>query len=419
MENHILQNKDNNISQSINMDNNNNNQINESEKKKILQSIINRSLKCSNQTIQKTGGFIESIVSQNKERLKELCSYGLPDDLPILRSLIWKINFDYLPINSEEWSNVLKTQRNLYEYYKEQFSIRLKEEIKLLENFNEKSLEEKKKLEKKTNKILLEEIKKDMNRTHTQLSFFFQPTDSHSILSPEKIKTMMENRRNCTMKDINDTYNNNNIETNADVVSRILFIYAKFSPDINYVQGMNEIIAPIYYCYSFDKIYIENECNIEADTFWSFYNLMNKIKSVFIREDDRCDKGVFGKSNKLKELVKIVDKDIYAHFLKHKLDYSLFAFRWFILFFSQDFLMIDILRLWDYLFCEDNKFKNTYYISLAIMLMKKDRILIYDLPAILEELQRLDGIDVEMLILNAKRIEEKFGEKCNKIILNA
>ena len=70
MENHILQNKDNNISQSINMDNNNNNQINESEKKKILQSIINRSLKCSNQTIQKTGGFIESIVSQNKERLK-------------------------------------------------------------------------------------------------------------------------------------------------------------------------------------------------------------------------------------------------------------------------------------------------------------------------------------------------------------
>ena len=257
-----------------------------------------------------------------------------------------------------------------------------------------------------------------MNRTHTQLSFFFQPTDSHSILSPEKIKTMMENRRNCTMKDINDTYNNNNIETNADVVSRILFIYAKFSPDINYVQGMNEIIAPIYYCYSFDKIYIENECNIEADTFWSFYNLMNKIKSVFIREDDRCDKGVFGKSNKLKELVKIVDKDIYAHFLKHKLDYSLFAFRWFILFFSQDFLMIDILRLWDFLFCEENKFKNTFYISLAIMLMKKDSLLDSDLPAMIEELQRLDVIDVEMLIINAKRIKERFGEECEEILKN-
>ena len=383
MEKNNLQNKDNNIEY------NSNNNSNNSSKKTILNSIINRSLKCSNQTIEITGNIIQSIIAKDKNKLIELCSNGLPDDLPMLRSLIWKINFDYLPINSEEWSNVLQTQRKLYEFYKEQFLIRLNEEFKLLENFNNKTSKEKKELEEKTNKVLLEEIKKDVNRTHSQLSFFFQPTNNENQLSQETIKRMMENRRNCTMKDINDTYNNNNIETNADVVSRILFIYAKFSPDINYVQGMNEIIAPIYYCYSFDKIYIENECNIEADTFWSFYNLMNKIKSVFIREDDRCDKGVFGKSNKLKELVKIVDKDIYAHFLKHKLDYSLFAFRWFILFFSQDFLMIDILRLWDYLFCEDNKFKNTYYISLAIMLMKKDSILIYDLPAILEELQRL------------------------------
>ena len=56
----------------------------------------------------------------------------------MLRSLIWKINFDYLPINSEEWSNVLQTQRKLYEFYKEQFLIRLNKEFKLLENFNNK-----------------------------------------------------------------------------------------------------------------------------------------------------------------------------------------------------------------------------------------------------------------------------------------
>ena len=34
----------------------------------------------------------------------------------------------------------------------------------------------------------------------------------------------------------------------------------------------------------------------------------------------------------------------------------------------------------------------------------------------MEELQRLDIIDVEMLIINAKRIKEKFGEKCEKIL---
>jgi hypothetical protein len=410
MEKNNLQNKDNNIEY------NSNNNPNNSSKKTILNSIINRSLKCSNQTIEITGNIIQSIIAKDKNKLIELCSNGLPDDLPMLRSLIWKINFDYLPINSEEWSNVLQTQRKLYEFYKEQFLIRLNEEFKLLENFNNKTSKEKKELEEKTNKVLLEEIKKDVNRTHSQLSFFFQPTNNENQLSQETIKRMMENRRNCTMKDINDTYNKNVIETHADVVSRILFIYAKFSPDIKYVQGMNEIISPIYYCYSFDKLYIENDCNIEADTFWSFYNLMDKIKSVFIREEDGSDKGILGKSKRLKELLKIIDIDIYNHFIKYKLDFSLFSLRWFILFFSQDFLMIDILRLWDFLFCEENKFINTFYTCLAIILMKKDSILNSDLPAMMEELQRLDIIDVEMLIINAKRIKEKFGEKCEKIL---
>jgi len=410
MEKNNLQNKDNNIEY------NSNNNPNNSSKKTILNSIINRSLKCSNQTIEITGNIIQSIIAKDKNKLIELCSNGLPDDLPMLRSLIWKINFDYLPINSEEWSNVLQTQRKLYEFYKEQFLIRLNEEFKLLENFNNKTSKEKKELEEKTNKVLLEEIKKDVNRTHSQLSFFFQPTNNENQLSQETIKRMMENRRNCTMKDINDTYNKNVIETHADVVSRILFIYAKFSPDIKYVQGMNEIISPIYYCYSFDKLYIENDCNIEADTFWSFYNLMDKIKYVFIREEDGSDKGILGKSKRLKELLKIIDIDIYNHFIKYKLDFSLFSLRWFILFFSQDFLMIDILRLWDFLFCEENKFINTFYTCLAIILMKKDSILNSDLPAMMEELQRLDIIDVEMLIINAKRIKEKFGEKCEKIL---
>jgi hypothetical protein len=32
-----------------------------------------------------------------------------------------------------------------------------------------------------------------------------------------------------------------------EALERILFIYAKLNPAIGYVQGMNELIAPIYY----------------------------------------------------------------------------------------------------------------------------------------------------------------------------
>lgn len=32
-----------------------------------------------------------------------------------------------------------------------------------------------------------------------------------------------------------------------DYISRILYVYAKLNPKIQYVQGMNEILAPIFY----------------------------------------------------------------------------------------------------------------------------------------------------------------------------
>ncbi len=39
------------------------------------------------------------------------------------------------------------------------------------------------------------------------------------------------------------------IETHADVLARVLFIYAKLNPGIKYVQGMNEVLAVLYYCF--------------------------------------------------------------------------------------------------------------------------------------------------------------------------
>lgn len=32
-----------------------------------------------------------------------------------------------------------------------------------------------------------------------------------------------------------------------EAIERLLFIYAKLNPAIGYVQGMNELIAPVYY----------------------------------------------------------------------------------------------------------------------------------------------------------------------------
>ena len=41
-------------------------------------------------------------------------------------------------------------------------------------------------------------------------------------------------------------------EAHWEVVERILFLYAKLNPGQSYVQGMNEIIGPIYYTFATD-----------------------------------------------------------------------------------------------------------------------------------------------------------------------
>lgn len=41
-------------------------------------------------------------------------------------------------------------------------------------------------------------------------------------------------------------------EAHWEVVERILFLYAKLNPGQSYVQGMNEIIGPIYYSFACD-----------------------------------------------------------------------------------------------------------------------------------------------------------------------
>lgn len=41
-------------------------------------------------------------------------------------------------------------------------------------------------------------------------------------------------------------------EAHWEVVERILFLYAKLNPGQSYVQGMNEILGPIYYAFASD-----------------------------------------------------------------------------------------------------------------------------------------------------------------------
>ena len=59
------------------------------------------------------------------------------------------------------------------------------------------------------------------------------------------------------------------IEKNWEVVERLLFVYAKLNQGTKYIQGMNEIIGPIYFVLSQDPD-LKWSRHAEADTFYCF-----------------------------------------------------------------------------------------------------------------------------------------------------
>ena len=97
--------------------------------------------------------------------------------------------------------------------------------------------------------------------------------------------------------DLNDDDKENYIEVHADSLSRILFIYAKLNPGIKYTQGMNEVLAIIYICFTHltdaEMPIIEPKYN-EASLFHAFSNIMIDLRDGFLRELDKEESGISG-----------------------------------------------------------------------------------------------------------------------------
>jgi len=246
---------------------------------------------------------------------------------------------------------------------------------------------------------LFEEIDKDVRRTRTHMNFFFMPAKCNKHLNNiknEEISEHAEKKRN-EPSYFQDSKNKASFDTNADLMGRILFIYAKKYPDVRYIQGMNEILAPLLYCFSNDHnpyFYL----NVEADTYNCFENLMNEIKDIFIRKRDNTETGIQTRLKNLNMILRVIERDIYNHFANEKVELQYFAFRWYTLFFTQEFEMPDVLRLWDSLLAEDEKFDFINMICIAIIKIKRQEILQNDFAGIMLNIQNFEKIEVENII---------------------
>ncbi|KAJ1535459.1 hypothetical protein HK096_002483, partial [Nowakowskiella sp. JEL0078] len=229
-------------------------------------------------------------LPKNFEQFRLLCfKTGIPDS-PGLRARCWKVARDillgYLPFGRpEEWDEVLFKQRSAYYNFVNDF-------IPVMTDFE---LEEIRKISTDhhlenipllSECAMLEQIDRDVRRTLPDIGFFQQPipvssscplsSGYSSLLSKY---SAVHNKRGLFDRIahlyIDDEFGarthdvQKNGEEQLDLhwesLERILFIWCKLNNGISYVQGMNEILAPLFYVFAND-IDEDARAHAEADS---------------------------------------------------------------------------------------------------------------------------------------------------------
>ena len=128
--------------------------------------------------------------------------------------------------------------------------------------------------------------------------YFYLSIDAEKNKSPEDL-ARLERQADTKRADLKPEDVKLYIDTRADILHRVLFIYAKLNPGIKYIQGMNEVLAVIYYCF-YEQDFQGEEAVIphkyyESDLFFSFSNIMVELRDGFLRELDKEKTGIQGR----------------------------------------------------------------------------------------------------------------------------
>ena len=295
-----------------------------------------------------------------------------------LRSLVWKVCLKYLPLNIEEWEEYLDKKRDEYIEIKDKYLTTSKNLKKKFSPSIDILSDNKMSYFYQDNK-LLELIDKDMKRTYPEIPFYQQKSK------------------------------NNKKETNCDVLKRILFIYAKKYPEVAYVQGLNLIIANMFYVFSQDENPYFN-LSAEEDTFFCFELFLHNFKDIYNQEKDRSEKGIKKIINYIKFLLYIVDCEVFYNLNNMKIDIYMFLFKWYTVFFSQEFEFSVTLKLWDNFVCNENKEEYLIHLCLSSILIKKEHLLSRDIGTILQALQTFQGEDLDLILYKIPFIKESLIE---------
>ncbi|KAM3187873.1 hypothetical protein ACTXT7_001469 [Hymenolepis weldensis] len=153
----------------------------------------------------------------------------------------------------------------------------------------------------------------------------------------------------------------------------------------------------------------------EHDAFFCFNNLMAEIQSVFNRNFDQ----EFGIGSKMETMVRLLgefDAELLQNLNSLHLEPAHFAFRWITLLLAREFLLPDVLILWDSILADKHRFDLLLYICCSMLILIRKELLTCDFSEAVRLLQNYPYTDVGHIISHALNLYNHFVNKPIKVL---
>lgn len=223
--------------------------------------------------------------------LKPLAWSGVPNEL---RPITWQLLLGYLPTNAERRVNTLSRKRKEYlDGVEQAFSTGL-------------------------DQVMWHQISIDVPRTNPHIELY-------------------------------------SFNTTQRALERILYLWAIRHPASGYVQGINDLVTPIFQTFLSAYIDVDPEKYdpvnlpkhvldaIEADSFWCLTKLLDGIQDNYIH----AQPGIQRQVAELKELTQRIDGTLVKHLTSEGVEFMQFSFRWMNCLLMRELSVKNIVRMWD------------------------------------------------------------------------
>ncbi|XP_071707056.1 uncharacterized protein [Rutidosis leptorrhynchoides] len=334
----------------------------------------------------------------NIGELRQLASLGIPDTSGI-RSTVWKLLLGYLPIDKGLWSSELAKNRSQYKCFKEDLLRNPSEITRKLED----SVSAKNGDHTNQSRCLLARSK----ITHGEHPLSLGKTSIwNQFFQDSEIIEQIERDVIRTHPDIHFFSGDSAFaKANQDSLRNILIIFAKLNPGIKYVQGMNEILAPLFYVFKNDPN-DDYAANAEADAFFCFSELLSDFRDNFCQQLDNSIVGIRSTISRLSQLLKQHDEELWRHLeITTKVNPQFYAFRWITLLLTQEFIFDDCLQIWDMILSSSEGPQETLLrVCCAMLILVRRRLLAGDFTANLKLLQSYPATNVSHLLYVANKL---------------